>query len=177
MKKIYLMAVAVMGVALTSCSNKDKSAATETLPGVEVEETAQSNLPLPLKNAKAGQDFLAENAKRDSVKVTPSGLQYEVLQEGTGAKPTATSTVKVNYEGKLIDGTVFDSSYERGEPISFPLNRVIPGWTEGLQLMSVGSKYRFYIPSELAYGEQGTPGGPIGPNCALIFEVELLGIE
>lgn len=121
-----------------------------------------------------GAAYLAENAKKPNVKTTASGLQYEVIKEGTGAKPTATSTVKVHYEGKLVDGTVFDSSIKRGEPVSFPLNQVIPGWTEGLQLMSVGSKYRFVIPANIAYGEQG--GGPIPPNSVLTFEVELLEI-
>lgn len=121
-----------------------------------------------------GAAYLAENAKKPTVKTTASGLQYEVIKEGTGAKPTATNTVKVHYEGKLVDGTVFDSSLKRGEPVSFPLNQVIPGWTEGLQLMSVGSKYRFVIPANIAYGEQG--GGPIPPNSVLTFEVELLEI-
>ena len=121
-----------------------------------------------------GAAYLAENAKKPNVKTTASGLQYEVIKEGTGAKPTATNTVKVHYEGKLIDGTVFDSSIKRGEPVSFPLNQVIPGWTEGVQLMSVGSKYRFVIPANIAYGEQG--GGPIPPNSVLTFEVELLEI-
>lgn len=172
MKKIELLAVAVLALGLAACGKKDK--AVETLPGVEV---AESQLPPALKNAKEGQDFLAENAKRPEVKVTPSGLQYEVLQEGDGPKPEATNKVTVNYEGRLINGTVFDSSYQRGEPISFPLQQVIPGWTEGLQLMPKGSKYRLYIPSELAYGEKGTPGGPIGPNCALIFDVELIDFE
>lgn len=121
-----------------------------------------------------GAAFLAENAKKAGVKTTASGLQYEVITEGKGAKPVASSTVKVHYEGKLLDGTVFDSSIKRGEPISFPLAGVIPGWTEGLQLMTVGSKYRFTIPSSLAYGEQGA--GPIPPNAVLVFEVELLDI-
>lgn len=123
-----------------------------------------------------GEKFLAENAKRQGVITTPSGLQYEVLVQGNGPKPTATSTVKVHYKGTLIDGTVFDSSYDRGQPISFPLNGVIQGWTEGLQLMPVGSKYKFYIPYNLAYGERGA-GQVIGPFETLIFEVELLAIE
>ena len=123
-----------------------------------------------------GELFLANNAKRESVKVTASGLQYEVLEATIGQKPKATDTVKVHYEGTLIDGTVFDSSYKRGEPISFPLNGVIKGWTEGLQLMSVGSKYKFFIPYQLAYGEHGA-GASIPPYAALIFTVELLGIE
>jgi FKBP-type peptidyl-prolyl cis-trans isomerase FklB len=127
--------------------------------------------------AKAdGEKFLAENAKREGVQVTASGLQYEVLEPSLGQKPKATDTVRVHYEGTLIDGTVFDSSYRRGESISFPLNGVIKGWTEGLQLMSIGSKYKFFIPYQLAYGERGA-GQSIPPYAALIFTVELLGIE
>lgn len=125
---------------------------------------------------EAGEKFLAENALRDGVKTTESGLQYEVLVQGKGPKPTAESTVKVHYEGTLIDGTVFDSSYQRGEPIEFPLNGVIKGWTEGLQLMPVGSKYKLYIPYELGYGERGS-GASIPPYAALIFTVELLDIK
>ena len=127
--------------------------------------------------AKAeGEKFLAENAKREGVKVTASGLQYEILEPSLGQKPKATDTVRVHYEGTLIDGTVFDSSYRRGESITFPLNGVIAGWTEGLQLMSIGSKYKFFIPYNLAYGERGA-GQSIPPYAALIFTVELLGIE
>ena len=125
-------------------------------------------------SAKAKEE--GENAKREGVKVTASGLQYEVLEATIGQKPKATDTVRVHYEGTLIDGTIFDSSYKRGESISFPLNGVIKGWTEGLQLMSVGSKYKFFIPYQLAYGEHGA-GASIPPYAALIFTVELLGIE
>jgi FKBP-type peptidyl-prolyl cis-trans isomerases 1 len=126
--------------------------------------------------AQAGRDFLEQNAKRDGVTTTASGLQYEVVTKGSGGpKPTESDVVNVHYHGTLIDGTVFDSSVDRGEPVSFPLGDVIPGWTEGLQLMSVGDKFRFVIPSELAYGPMGA--GPIPPNSPLIFEVELLGIE
>lgn len=125
---------------------------------------------------EAGEKFLQENALRDGVKVTESGLQYEVLVQGKGKKPTAESTVKVHYEGTLIDGTVFDSSYQRGEPIEFPLSGVIKGWTEGLQLMPVGSKYKLYIPYELGYGERGA-GQSIPPYATLIFTVELLDIK
>ena len=124
----------------------------------------------------AGEAFLAENAKREGVKVTESGLQYEVLEETIGQKPKATDKVRVHYEGTLIDGTVFDSSYKRGESITFGLNQVIKGWTEGLQLMSIGSKYKLYLPYQLAYGERGA-GANIPPYAALIFTVELLGIE
>ena len=126
-------------------------------------------------SAATGSEFLAANAKREGVIVTDSGLQYEVLRAGDGAQPKVTDTVNTHYEGKLIDGEIFDSSYARGEPISFPLNGVISGWTEGLQLMKVGAKWRLYLPSELGYGERGTSGIPA--NSALIFDVELLGIE
>ena len=127
-------------------------------------------------NKTKGETFLAENAKKEGVKVTDSGLQYEVIKQGDGAKPKPENTVKVHYKGTTIDGEEFDSSYSRGQPISFPLNGVIKGWTEGVALMQVGSKYRFFIPSELAYGERGA-GAKIGPNSTLIFEVELLAIE
>lgn len=122
-----------------------------------------------------GQAYLSENSQRDNVQVTDSGLQYEVIREGEGEQPAETDYVEVHYEGSLVDGAVFDSSYERGEPAVFPLNRVIPGWTEGLQLMREGAHYRFVIPSELAYGEREV-GGRIPPNSTLIFEVELLNI-
>jgi FKBP-type peptidyl-prolyl cis-trans isomerase len=127
------------------------------------------------KNKTEGAAFLAKNKSKSGVKTTASGLQYEVEKEGTGPKPKATDTVKVNYLGTKIDGTKFDSSYDRGQPATFPLNGVIKGWSEGLQLMPVGSKYKFYVPADLAYGENAP--GPIGPNATLIFEVELLGIE
>ncbi len=127
------------------------------------------------KNKEAGEKFLAENKKKDGVKTTDSGLQYEILKKVDGPKPKATDVVTVHYHGTLIDGSVFDSSVDRGEPIQLPLNRVIPGWTEGVQLMSVGSKFRFFIPSNLAYGDQTQPP-KIGPNSTLIFEVELIGI-
>ena len=130
---------------------------------------------LAAANAAAGDKFLLENAQREGVTVTNSGLQYEVLSAGDGAKPSATDTVTVHYRGTLLDGTEFDSSYSRNQEATFGLNQVIPGWTEGLQLMPVGSKYKFYIPSSLAYGPNGPPS--IGPNATLIFEVELLGIQ
>jgi len=122
---------------------------------------------------KEGEDFLAKNAERPEVSTTESGLQYEVLVAADGPKPTATTSVTVHYVGKLLNGEMFDSSVDRGQPATFPLNRVIPGWTEGLQLMSQGAKYRFYIPSELAYGSRGA-GAAIPPYSALIFDVELL---
>jgi FKBP-type peptidyl-prolyl cis-trans isomerase FklB len=125
--------------------------------------------------AAEGTAFLAENAKRDGVTVTASGLQYEVLQQGSGAVPTARSTVRTHYRGTLINGTEFDSSYSRNEPTEFPVNGVIAGWTEALQLMPVGSKWKLFIPYNLAYGERGA-GGDIGPYQALIFDIELLDI-
>lgn len=127
------------------------------------------------KNKKEGEAFLAENAKKEGVKTTESGLQYQALKGGEGEKPKAENTVKVHYVGTLLDGTEFDSSIKRGEPVTFPLNGVIPGWTEAVQLMNVGSKYKLFIPPDLAYGPQGRPGIP--PNSTLVFEVELLGIE
>ena len=128
-----------------------------------------------VENKTKGAAFLAENAKKEGVKETASGLQYKVLTAGTGKSPKATDVVEVNYEGKLLDGTVFDSSYERGEPVEFPLNQVIAGWTEGVQLMKEGGKYEFYIPSDLAYGEAGNQG--IDPNSTLVFVVELLKVK
>ena len=124
----------------------------------------------------AGEKFLEENTTKEGVEITASGLQYIVMKEGTGEKPTPTSTVKVHYHGTLSDGTVFDSSVDRGEPSQFGVGQVIPGWTEGLQLMSVGSKYKFFIPQELAYGATPRPGGVIKPFSPLVFEVELLEI-
>ncbi|MCM1071050.1 MAG: FKBP-type peptidyl-prolyl cis-trans isomerase [Alistipes timonensis] len=127
-------------------------------------------------NRQAGEAFLLENGKRAEVKTTPSGLQYEVLTEGDGPMPAATDQVEVHYTGKLIDGTVFDSSVDRGMPATFGVNQVIPGWVEALQMMKAGSKWRLYIPSNLAYGPTGTPGGPIGPNSTLLFDVELIKV-
>ncbi|MEC8012143.1 MAG: FKBP-type peptidyl-prolyl cis-trans isomerase [Pseudomonadota bacterium] len=130
------------------------------------------------KNKTASDEFLDKNKEADGVKTTESGLQYKVLKSGEGdAKPTRSDKVTVHYHGTLIDGTVFDSSVERGTPATFPVGGVIPGWTEALQLMTPGDKWVLYIPSDLAYGERGTPGGPIGPNQALVFEVELLDIN
>ena len=132
------------------------------------------------KSAEAkseGEKFLSENAGKDGIEVTESGLQYNHETVGEGESPAAEDTVTVHYKGTLIDGTEFDSSYKRGEPISFPLNGVIPGWTEGLQLMKVGGKTKFFIPQELAYGERPNPNGPIPPFAALIFEVELIDIK
>ncbi len=133
----------------------------------------------PERNLENAEKFLADNSKKDGVTTTQSGLQYEVIREGAadGKSPEATDTVEVHYQGTLLNGTEFDSSYARGESIEFPLNRVIAGWTEGVQLMSEGDKYRFFIHPDLGYGAGGTPGGPIGPNEALVFEVELISVK
>ena len=138
-------------------------------------EYAKEIEALAKKNLEKGKAYLAENGKKTGVITTKSGLQYNVITQGTGKRPTATDTVKVHYEGKLIDGTVFDNSYKRGEPITLPLNEVITGWTEGLQLMPMGSKYHFVVPADLGYGEAGMTD--IEPNSVLIFDVELLEIN
>lgn len=154
MKKILLFLVmAISGLCLSSCSKDDDFEA----------------------NLKEGQEFLEKNSKKEGVKVTKTGLQYEILTEGDGEYPSAYSTVRCHYEGRLINGTVFDSSYKRGEPSEFALNRVIPGWTEGVQLMKEGSKFRFYLPHYLAYGPSGTSGIP--PFSTLIFDVELIEVK
>lgn len=163
--------------AVEQVLNGEKIEMTEVQAQGLVQEFLREQQEVAGKAAReAGENFLAENAKREGVKVTETGLQYEVLTPALGIKPTPTDTVTCHYEGRLIDGTVFDSSYRRGEPASFPLQGVIRGWTEGLQLMSIGSKFRFFIPFDLAYGAQGA-GGSIPPYAALIFDVELLGIE
>ena len=141
-----------------------------------IEKQAAATKAASEKNATEGEKFLTENKKKDGVKTTASGLQYKVLKEGSGEPPKATDSVVTNYKGTLLDGTEFDSSYKRNEPATFPVNRVIPGWTEALQLMKPGSKYQLFIPSKLAYGERGA-GRDIGPNATLIFEVELLSIK
>lgn len=164
--------VAMLIAGMAGCSGNESTTEANT---ENTEQTAPDTVNQIKDNLTLGREFLEENAKKDSVKVTESGLQYMVLKEGKGAKPGATDTVTVHYTGTLIDGKVFDSSVERGEPATFPLNRVIPGWTEGLQLMSEGSKYRLFIPSELAYGERGA-GDDILPNSTLIFDVELIKV-
>ena len=141
----------------------------------ELQGEAQKNAEE--RNMKEADDFLAANKTKDGVVTLPSGLQYKILTAGTGAKPTASDTVVCNYSGRLIDGTEFDSSYKRGKPAEFPVGGVIKGWTEALQLMPVGSKWQLYIPSDLAYGARGAGGGAIGPNQALIFDVELISIK
>ena len=169
MKKIFAIVMAALLMAgMASCSSNTSS-------NENTEEAAPDYGQQIKDNKTVGREFMEQNAKNDSVVQTTSGLQYMVLKEGTGAKPSAEDTVTVHYTGKLLDGTVFDSSVERGEPASFPLNKVIAGWTEGVQLMPVGSKFRFYIPQNLGYGERAA--GSIPPYSTLIFEVELLDIE
>ncbi|MBZ9539876.1 FKBP-type peptidyl-prolyl cis-trans isomerase [Modicisalibacter tunisiensis] len=155
-----------------------KKAMTEALTTFQKQKMAERKAEaekVAKQNKAKGEKFLAENAKKDGVKVTDSGLQYKVIESGDGASPDANDQVKVNYEGKLIDGTVFDSSYKRGEPVEFQVDQVIPGWQEALKKMHVGDTWMIYLPSDLAYGPAGT-GGPIGPNEALTFKVELLDV-
>jgi len=159
MKSIFILVLAA-GL-LTGCGAKNDQSSMNT----NVSPTSD-----------AGEAFLADNAKKDGVKSAASGLQYKVLKSGTGDSPKATDTVKVHYQGTLIDGTVFDSSIQRGQPAAFPVNAVIPGWTEALQRMKVGDKWQLFIPARLAYGDR-SPAPTIPPNSVLIFEVELLGIE
>lgn len=160
LKMSYEEAKAEIQVYFTELEKKQQKAAAE----------------LGEQNKALGEKFLMENGKRVEVLTTPSGLQYEVLKEGDGPKPTAADRVEVHYTGKLIDGTVFDSSEERGVPATFGVTQVIPGWVEALQLMKAGSKWRLFIPSNLAYGPNGASGSPIGPNATLIFDVELLKV-
>lgn len=151
----------------------------ETMMALQKEMRAkqeEANKNAGEKNKKDGEAFLAENKKKDGVKTTPSGLQYKVIKAGTGKKPKATDTVLVHYRGTLIDGTEFDSSARRGQPLSIKVNQVIPGWTEAMQLMEEGAKWELYIPSNLAYAERGA-GQQIGPNATLIFEVELISVQ
>lgn len=140
-------------------------------------KAAEDRKALAEKNKKEGDAFLAENGKKDGIKTTKSGLQYQVITEGTGPSPKSTDTVRTHYKGTLLNGTEFDSSYKREVPATFAVDGVIEGWTEALQLMKVGSKWRLFLPAELAYKERGTRDGTIGPNAVLVFEVELLGIE
>jgi len=161
----HFLVILTIGSLMTACEkNSDTTEQAEIKPKME----AQSLTP--------EQQFLVDNRDKPNVVETESGLQYKVLKPGEGLKPAATDQVTVHYRGTLIDGTEFDSSYSRGEPITFGLNRVIRGWTEGLQLMAIGSKYEFYIPSDLAYGNRGA-GAQIGPGATLIFQVELLDIK
>ena len=178
-----LWTLAIVSLVMTSCiDNKSTEKAEETTEKAEVVSTSNEIKNPPRVespadiNLREGQEFLAENAKKEGVVTLASGLQYKVLIPGTGAIPTSENEVNVHYHGTLLDGTVFDSSVERGEPISFPVTGVIQGWIEALQLMKTGAKWVLYIPSDLAYGAYGS-GQNIGPNATLIFEVELLGIK
>jgi FKBP-type peptidyl-prolyl cis-trans isomerase FklB len=157
-------------------SKEERDKTLEAFQKEMMEKQAAASKEAATKNAAEGEKFLAENKKKEGVKTTASGLQYKVLKEGSGASPKETDTVVTNYKGTLIDGTEFDSSYKRNEPATFPVNRVIKGWTEALQLMKPGAKYQLFIPASLAYGERGA-GRDIGPNATLIFEVELLSIK
>ncbi|MDE7180736.1 MAG: FKBP-type peptidyl-prolyl cis-trans isomerase [Muribaculaceae bacterium] len=175
-----LLGAAAMLFGFASCGNKSAQAADAAADSIseEIENTAAA----PEATDSLAAIFLNPGKKSDvatdsTYAVTESGLKYMVMREGNGISPKATDQVTVHYEGRLPNGTVFDSSYSRGEPTSFPLNRVIPGWTEGLQLMKEGGMAVFYIPSDLAYGPQGTPGGPIGPNQDLLFTVELIKVN
>lgn len=163
---------AMCAKAISDVFNNKKELLTEEEANLAVMRFLNPNV---FKNIEAGEKFLAENKTKPGVKTTPSGLQYEVITEGKGARPLATDTVEVNYAGTLLDGTEFDNSYKRGAPITFPLNGVIKGWTEALQLMPVGSKYKLYIPYQLAYGMNDN--GPIPGGSVLVFEVELLNIK
>jgi FKBP-type peptidyl-prolyl cis-trans isomerase FklB len=171
-------AEAVAAGVLESLSGQPSAVAHEDLAAAfqVINQRMQEQAAAEAKEkAAAGEAFLADNAKRDGINVTESGLQYEVMVEGNGDKPGNSSTVRTHYHGTLIDGTVFDSSVDRGEPAEFPVNGVIAGWTEALQMMPVGSKWKLYLPYQLAYGERGA-GGAIGPYSVLVFEVELLDI-
>lgn len=164
--RIATAACATFLLAATACGSKVNTDTATTVPAATDTIMAAPQVETP------------QAAVEDTTyTTTASGLKYKVLKEGTGKQPKATDNVTVHYEGKLLDGTIFDSSYQRGEPTTFPLNRVIPGWTEGVQLMKEGAVYEFYIPYQLAYGEMGTPGGPIGPKADLIFKVELIKVE
>lgn len=159
----------------TSMTEEEAVAVRQAYIAQRQEEQAMTQMAVASENLAASEAFLSENAGNDGVMTTESGLQYQVITEGDGESPGATDTVSVHYRGALADGTEFDSSYSRGQPLSIGVNQVIPGWTEGLQMMKVGSTYKFFIPPGLGYGEAG--GGPIPPNSALVFEVELLDIE
>jgi FKBP-type peptidyl-prolyl cis-trans isomerase FkpA len=174
-KELVLKGIEQAFAGNAELSEEEIRAALEGLDKRVAETMQQKAVEKAAAAMKAGDDFRAEFAKQNGVTATESGLLYQVETEGTGEQPKDTDTVQVHYKGTLIDGTQFDSSYDRGEPATFPLNRVIPGWTEGVQLMKVGSKYKFVIPPELAYGEQDTPTIPA--NSTLVFEVELLKIE
>ncbi|MCM1004942.1 MAG: FKBP-type peptidyl-prolyl cis-trans isomerase [Prevotella sp.] len=197
-KNFLLLASAVVFAGFTAFSCKADKSAEDTASNTETEfvesgKVSDSEININITDTSVvaeGQDnpeaqtansadkYASAKVDHEGYKTTPSGLMYKEVKKGTGAKPSsANAIVKVHYTGKKLDGTEFDSSYTHGQPIEFPLNRVIPGWTEGVQLMNTGAKYQFIIPSNLAYGPQGTPGGPIGPNEDLYFEVELLEVK
>jgi FKBP-type peptidyl-prolyl cis-trans isomerase FklB len=167
---------ALAGNKLLLTDDEAKAALTALQAEVRAKEEAKAKAAA-LENKKAGEAFLAANKTKEGVVALPSGLQYKIITEGTGPKPTAEDTVLCHYRGTLVDNTEFDSSYKRKEPLKIPVGGVIKGWTEAIQLMPVGSKWQLFIPSDLAYGERGAPGSPIGPNSTLIFEVELISIE
>lgn len=175
MKKIVIPALALgltVAFAQTSLAATDSSSSASAT----TTQSGGADMALASKDKAAGEKFLAENKKKPGVVTLPSGLQYKIIEAGTGAKPSAASTVTVDYEGTLVDGTVFDSSYKRGQSISFPVNGVIKGWTEALQLMPAGSTWMLYIPSDLAYGSQGA-GDVIGPDSTLVFKVHLISVQ
>jgi FKBP-type peptidyl-prolyl cis-trans isomerase FkpA len=167
--------IAAFAETLRGDGRMDQEEAEELVMELQQQVMQQRQEVVGGRSMREGQAYQEENAAREGVEVTDSGLQYEVLREGDGERPSETDVVEVHYEGRLVNGDVFDSSYERGEPAVFPLNRVIAGWTEGVQLMREGAQYRFVIPAELAYGDRDV-GGAIPPNSTLIFEVELLSI-
>ena len=167
---------ALAGGKLLMTDEEAKTALTVLQTEVRAKEEAKTKAAA-VENKKTGEAFLAANKTKEGVVTLPSGLQYKIIKEGTGPKPTAEDTVLCNYRGALVDNTEFDSSYKRGEPLKIPVGGVIKGWTEAIQLMPVGSKWQLYIPSDLAYGERGAPGSPIGPNSTLVFDVELISIE
>ncbi|HEY4417189.1 MAG TPA: FKBP-type peptidyl-prolyl cis-trans isomerase [Verrucomicrobiae bacterium] len=169
MKSFYVLTVAV--ALLAGCSPNNQSSG----PAAPPIAPSVSTTTLKADPKAAGEAFLKDNGKKDGVITTASGLQYKILKSGTGASPKSSDTVRVNYEGSLLDGTIFDSSYQRGESITFPVTGVIPGWVEALQLMKVGDKWQLFIPSNLAYGAQGA-GPQIPPNSTLVFQVELIDI-
>jgi FKBP-type peptidyl-prolyl cis-trans isomerase len=167
---------ALAGGKLLLTDEEAKAALTALQAEVRTKEEEKLKVAA-LENKKTGEAFLAANKTKEGVVTLPSGLEYKIIKEGTGPKPTADDTVLCHYRGTLVDNTEFDSSYKRNEPLKIPVGGVIKGWTEAIQLMPVGSKWQLFIPSDLAYGERGAPGSPIGPNSTLIFEVELISIE
>jgi FKBP-type peptidyl-prolyl cis-trans isomerase len=167
---------ALAGNKLLLTDEEAKAALTTLQTEVRAKEEAKARAAA-VENKKTGEAFLAANKTKEGVVTLPSGLQYKIIKEGTGPKPTAEDTVLCHYRGTLVDNTEFDSSYKRGQPLKIPVGGVIKGWTEAIQLMPVGSKWQLFIPSDLAYGERGAPGSPIGPNSTLVFEVELISIE